>query len=196
MDTHEPAQAIEHRIFLIRGQKVLLSTDLALLYMVPPKVLIQAVKRNIERFPTDFMFALTVEEAAASRSQIVTLKRGHNIKHVPYAFTEQGVAMLSSILRSPKAIQVNIAVMRVFVKLRETLALNKELAAKFQELESRVDGHDAQIKSVFDAIRELMAPPKDPPRRIGFKIDLSHASPGEAPRPEPPGTGSSRGHGR
>ena len=170
METQKPERTIEHHIFLIRGQKVMLSADLAILYEVQPKALIQAVKRNIERFPSDFMFGLTLDEAVSLRSQFVTLKRGQHIKHPPYAFTEQGVAMLSTVLGSPRAIQVNIAIMRVFVKLRETLALNMELAAKFQELESRVESHDAQIKSVFDAIRELTAPPKEPPRRIGFNI--------------------------
>jgi hypothetical protein len=169
MENLEPVPPIERLIYLIHGQKVMLSPDLARLYDVPPKVLIQAVKRNIERFPSDFMFSLSLKEAEASRSQIVTLKRGRNIKYAPYAFTEHGVAMLSSVLRSPRAIQINIAIMRAFVKLRETLALHRELAAKLEELDRQVLGHDAQITSIFEAIRVLMAPPKEPPRRIGFR---------------------------
>lgn len=164
-----PPVEVARLIFLIRGRKVMLSTDLARLYAVAPKVLIQAVRRNIKRFPSDFLFQLTFEESTASRSQIVTLKRGQNIKHPPYAFTEQGVAMLSSVLRSPRAIQVNIAIMRAFVKLRQTLALHKKLAAKLHELEKRIVGHDNKIRNIFDAIRALMAPPSKPSRRIGFR---------------------------
>jgi len=149
----------------------MLSTDLAQLYEVPAKVLVQAVKRNIERFPSDFLFKLTIEEAEASRSRIVTLKRGYNIKYCPYAFTEQGVAMLASVLHSPRAVQVNIAIMRTFVKLRETLALHKELAVKLAELERRIVGHDVDIKSVFEALEELRPALKGSPRRIGFRSD-------------------------
>ncbi|MBI5244916.1 MAG: ORF6N domain-containing protein [Elusimicrobia bacterium] len=169
MEPIDDSAQVERVIFMIRGTKVMLSTDLAGLYEVQPKVLVQAVKRNIERFPPDFMFQLTIEEAEASRSQIVTLKRGQNIKYAPYAFTEQGVAMLSSVLKSTRAIQVNIAIMRAFVKLRETLALHRELAAKLQELERRIEGHDCHIQNIFDAIQELTTPPKDPPRQIGFR---------------------------
>ena len=160
------SDAVLSRIFLFRGKRVMLSSDLARLYEVPPKVLIQAVKRNIERFPEDFMFVLTPEEAMGSRSQFVTLKRGQNIKYAPYAFTEQGVAMLSSVLRSPRAIQVNIAIMRAFVRLREMIASHRDLARRLDVLEKKCD---SKFTIVFDAIRKLMAPPKKKPRRIGFQ---------------------------
>ena len=147
----------------------MLSVDLAMLYQVEPRVLMQTVKRNIKRFPDDFLFRLTLQESKSLRSQIVTLKRGRHSKHPPYAFTEQGVAMLSGVLKSSRAIQVNIAIMRAFVKLRETLALHKELAVKLRQLEQKVVGHDLQIRSIFDAIQELMSPPQKPPKEIGFR---------------------------
>ena len=163
-------EAVESKIYLIRGYKVMLSLDLARLYGTGPKVLIQAVKRNIERFPMDFMFQLTPEEARNSRSQIVTLKQGQNIKYLPYAFTEQGVAMLSSVLNSRRAIQVNIAIMRAFVKLRHFLATHKELADKLSELEHKFNQHDKDILVIFEAIRQLMEPPPAKERVItGFK---------------------------
>jgi len=168
---------IETRILFIRGQKVLLSGDLAELYEVQPKTLIQAVKRNAQRFPEDFMFRLNPDETKLvqrhnlrSRSQNVTLKRGQNIKYSPYAFTEQGVAMLSSVLKSSKAIQVNIAIMRTFVRLREIFTEHKELAHKLEELERKYETHDRQIHSVFEAIRQLMTPEQKPKRRIGFDV--------------------------
>jgi phage regulator Rha-like protein len=163
----------------------MLDSDLAELYGVETKVLNQAVKRNIERFPEDFMFRLNTKEAEALRchfgtlkegdslrSQNVTLKtgRGQHRKYLPHAFTEQGVAMLSSVLRSERAVQVNIAIMRAFVKLRELLAGHKELARKLEEMEQK---YDAQFKIVFDAIRELMKPPSGPQRRIGFHQEVS-----------------------
>jgi len=153
---------------MVRGHKVMLDSDLASLYGVPVKVLNQAVKRNLDRFPSDFMFQLTEEEAGRLRSQFVTLEtgRGKHRKFLPYAFTEQGVAMLSSVLKSRSAIEVNIAIMRTFVQLRSLLASNAELAAKLARLESK---YDAQFKVVFDAIRELMTPPSRPRRRIGFE---------------------------
>ena len=168
--TSNPAilpERIERRILLIRGQKVMLDADLAGLYGVPTKKLNQAVKRNVERFPGDFMFRLTKHEAAAVlRSQIVTSNDGRGgRRYNPYAFTEQGVAMLSSVLRSPRAIQVNIAIMRAFVKLREILATHRDLARRLDQMESK---YDAQFKIVFDAIRELMTPPQKSRRRIGF----------------------------
>ncbi len=137
------------------------------MYGVAVKVLNQAVKRNIERFPTDFLFQLTPEEAEFLRSQSVTLKggRGQHRKYLPYAFTEQGVAMLSGVLHSPRAVQVNIEIMRAFVRLRQMLATNADLARKLAALERK---YDAQFKVVFDAIRELMSPPDKPKRRIGF----------------------------
>ena len=165
-----PQEIIERKIYLIRGQKVMLSTHLAKLYGVKTKVLIQAVKRNIKRFPKDFMFQLSWEEAQSSRSQFVTLKKGQNIKYLPYAFTEQGVAMLSSVLNSERAIQVNIAIMRAFVKLREILSTHKELAYKLKELETKIEKHDEEIIAIFEAIRQLMAPPPEKPKpRIGFR---------------------------
>ena len=159
---------IERRIFLIRVRRVMLSPHLAELYEVRPKALMQAVKRNVERFPSDFMFELTSAEAESLRSQFVTLDtgRGKHAKYLPFAFTEQGVAMLSSVLRSRRAIEVNIAIMRAFVKLREMLASNAELARRLDELERK---YDAQFRVVFDAIRELMEPPHPPRGRIGFK---------------------------
>ena len=163
-----PSERIESRIVLLRGQKVMLDSELAELYGVATKVLIQAIKRNIERFPADFMFQLTVEEADLLRSQIVTLKtgRGRHRKYLPYAFTEQGVAMLSSVLRSKRAVRVNVEIMRTFVRLRQMLASNTDLARKLATLEKK---YDAQFRVVFDAIRELMVPPQLKKKRpIGF----------------------------
>ena len=148
----------------------MLDADLAGLYGVEVRTLNQAVRRNAARFPSDFMFQLTWEEAERSRSQIVILNaagtRGRNIKYRPYVFTEQGVAMLSSVLKSDRAIQVNVEIMRAFVRLRGLIGLDRELARRLDDLESR---YDRQFKVVFDAIRELMAPPAPAPkRRIGF----------------------------
>ncbi len=160
-------ERIERRILLIRAQKVMLDADLAELYGVETKVLNQAVRRNISRFPEDFMFQLTNEESAVLRSQIVTSKGGRGgRRYNALAFTEQGVAMLSSVLRSERAIQVNIAIMRAFVKLREMLASHRNLARRLDEMEQN---YDAQFKVVFDAIRELMRPPEKPRRTIGFR---------------------------
>ena len=163
-----PLERIESRILLIRGQKTMLDEDLAALYEVEVKALNQAVKRNIGRFPEDFMFQLTDEEAARLRSQTVTLNagRGQHRKYPPYAFTEQGVAMLSSVLRSDRAVHVNVEIMRAFVRLRQMLASNADLARKLATLERK---YDAQFKIVFDAIRELMTPPEPKKKRpIGF----------------------------
>jgi phage regulator Rha-like protein len=161
-----PSEQIERAILLIRGQKVMLDYDLAKLYGVETKILNQAVKRNIKRFPGDFMFQLDIQEVRDSRSQIVTLKRGQNIKYRPYAFTEHGILMLSSVLNSERAVQVNIEIMRAFIRLRQILASHKDLAKKLEELEKK---YDAQFKVVFDAIRKLMAPPPPQPRRVGFR---------------------------
>jgi len=184
-----PAEQIEQSILLVRGHKVLLDSDLARLYGVEIRGLNQAVKRNLDRFPDDFMFQLTRDEWAALRSQIgtanvarqpkpselrsqnVTLKtgRGQHRKYQPYAFTEQGVAMLSSVLRSPRAVQVNIEIMRAFVRLRRILAGNAELARRLDEVEKHLGKHDEQFVHVIRAIRELMEPPAGPARRrIGF----------------------------
>lgn len=163
-----PIDRIEKAILLIRRQKVMLDADLATLYGVETRALVQAVKRNLERFPNDFMFQLSKEEAAFLTSQIVTLKkgRGQHRKYLPYVFTEQGVAMLSSVLRSPRAIQVNIEVMRAFIRLRKMLASTAELARKLDALEKK---YDAQFKGVFEAIRQLMMSPKPKRRAIGFR---------------------------
>ena len=205
-----PTSRIERRILLLRGEKVMLDRDLAELYGVETKVLNQAVKRNLERFPADFMFQVSKEEAALIlrsqivtsndeisgktskntailrsqivtlsdktngkphenpailRSQIVTLKHGEHLKYRPYAFTEQGVAMLSSVLRSERAIQVNLAIMRTFVQLRRILSSHADLARKLESLERK---YDKQFRGVFDAIRALMAEKKKPRREIGF----------------------------
>ncbi len=148
----------------------MLDYDLAELYGVETKTLNQAVKRNTKRFPRDFMFQLNFREVSGSRSQFVTLKRGQNIKYRPYAFTEHGILMLSSVLNSERAVQVNIEIMRAFVKLREMLASHKDLALKLAEMEKK---YDSQFKVVFDAIRELMTPPEPKPRRIGFRTSLA-----------------------
>jgi len=161
-----PPERIERSILLIRGLKVMLSTDLAELYQVEPRVLVQAVKRNIARFPQDFMFQLTEEEFSNLKSQIVISSWGGRRRAMPYAFTEQGVAMLSSVLRSKRAINVNIEIMRAFVRLRRILASHAELARKLDALEKK---YDAQFKVVFDAIRQLMAPPEPKRRPIGFR---------------------------
>jgi len=165
---HALTASIETRIFMIRGHKVMLDSDLADLYRVPTKVFNQAVKRNLKRFPRDFMFRLTGKEVKILRSQIVTSSWGGR-RNLPYAFTEQGVAMLSSVLNSERAVQVNIAIMRAFVKLREILTTHRELAEKIEELEKKYRQHDVKIQAVFDAIRELLQPPPVPTkRRIGF----------------------------
>jgi len=161
---------IERRIYFIRGLKVMLSGDLANLYAVLHKVMMQSVKRNIERFPDDFMFQLTKEEYDTLRSQIVTSNKRGGQRYIPYAFTEQGVAMLSGVLRSKRAIQVNVAIMRTFVKLREILSDHKELAEQFSLLERKVEKHDHEIHAIFEAIRRLMDPPARTKRTIGFKI--------------------------
>ncbi|MDB6146873.1 MAG: hypothetical protein JWO45_537 [Spartobacteria bacterium] len=163
-----PVERIAQSILLLRGEKVILDFELATLYGVATKVLNQAVKRNEPRFPQDFMFQLTVEETRALRSQIVTLKRGRHMKYRPFAFTEQGVAMLSSVLNSDRAVKINIVIMRAFVKLREVIGNNRELARKFSQLEKRVGQHDEEISEILEAIRQLLAPPKNPRREIGF----------------------------
>ena len=160
---------VERRILLIRGQKVMLDSDLAKLYGVATFNLNKAVKRNRERFPEDFCFQLSAEEYQALRFQIGISKRGHGGRRfLPYAFTEQGVAMLSSVLRSKRAILVNIAIMRAFIRLRWMLATHRHLARKLAELERKLANHDEKIHSIFDAIRQLMAPPAPPRRRIEF----------------------------
>ena len=158
-------EVIEGKIYMVRGHRVMLSADLADLYGVEPKVLVQAVKRNKDRFPKDFMFQITNQEFMNLKSQIVTSSWGGIRRANPYAFTEQGVAMLSSVLRSKRAVQVNITIMRAFVKLREMLSAHKDLAWKLAQMEKK---YDAQFKVVFDAIRQLMKPPETKKRKIGF----------------------------
>jgi len=162
-----PLERIQGAIIQMRGERVMLDNDLASLYGVETRVLVQALKRNIERFPEDFMFQLTAEEYAFLRSQTVTLKggRGRHRKYLPYAFTEQGVAMLSSVLRSKQAVQVNIEIMRTFVKLRAMTAGHKALARQLNKLEQK---YDKQFAVVFDAIREMMNPPQGKKQPIGF----------------------------
>jgi hypothetical protein len=174
-----PVQDITRAILVLRGQRVLLDAELAALYGVETRVLIQAVRRNLDRFPADFMFQLTAPEWAALRSQIVTLKagRGQHRKYLPYVFTEQGVAMLSSVLRTKRAIAVNIQIMRAFVRMRGLLSSNRELARRFQQLEARLDKklaeHDGAIAAILSAIRELMNSPQPKRRGIGFTADLN-----------------------
>ncbi|MDI6739617.1 MAG: ORF6N domain-containing protein [Candidatus Edwardsbacteria bacterium] len=167
----EPQIYIEQRIYLIRCQKVMLDFHLAQLYGVATGQLKRAVRRNRARFPEDFLFILTNQEYDSLRCHIGTLKRGEHSKYPPYAFTEQGVAMLSTVLRSERAISVNIAIMRTFVKLREYMGKHSELARKLGELERRVVKHDTSIVAIFEVIRRLMQPPEKPKRPIDFKIE-------------------------
>jgi hypothetical protein len=165
-----PSDPIERGILRLRGRNVMLSPHLAQLYGVEPRVLVQAVKRNSNRFPADFMFQLSREENQTLRSQFVIIEpgRGRHPKYMPYAFTEQGVAMLSSVLRSKRAVQVNIEIMRAFVHLRRILSEHKDLAHKLDGLERK---YDAQFNVVFDAIRKLMEPPPVRRKRIGFHVE-------------------------
>jgi hypothetical protein len=156
---------ISQRIHIIRGHRVMLDADLGELYGVTTKVFNQAIQRNADRFPEDFMFRLTEEEYSILRSQFVTSRLWGGRRYLPFVFTEQGVAMLSSVLNSKQAIQVNIAIMRAFVRMRRMLVSHEELASKVDILEKK---YDSQFRAVFDAIRALMEPPKTPRRRIGF----------------------------
>ena len=165
-----PVQQVVQSIGWIRGQKVLLDSDLAALYGVQTKNLNKAVKRNAERFPADFMFQLTPEELRSLRFQFGTSKAWGDLRYRLYAFTEQGVAMLSSFLMSDRAIRVNVAIMCMFVRLRQTLESNRELAQKFSELERRVGKHDDEIAAILEAIRQLMAPSEKPRCEIGFHM--------------------------
>ena len=163
-----PIERIQKTIYLVRGQKVMLDRDLAALYEVPTKVLKQAVKRHADRFPDDFMFQLDREEFMNWRSQFVTSNSDRmGLRHAPMAFTEQGVAMLSSVLNSQRAIQVNIAIMRAFVQLRTLLSSHTDLAHKLEEMEKK---YDQQFRVVFDAIRQLMTPSDRPRKQIGFHV--------------------------
>lgn len=176
------AEKIAPLVHYLRHEKVIVDSDLAELYGIATKVLNQAAQRNLDRFPSDFMFQLSEDENAdlmsrivtpknadsSLRSQFVTLKRGQHRKYLPYVFTEQGVAMLSSVLRSPRAVQVNIAIMRTFVQLRRLMDSNALLAEKIDALEEKYADHDQQFQLVFDAIKQLIAAPPHPTREIGF----------------------------
>ena len=163
--TSMPVKVIQQKIYLVRGYRVMLDRDLAALYGVQTRILNQSVKRNIERFPPHFMLSLTREEIERISQFVISLKFSKSVQ----AFTEQGVAMLSSVLHSDWAILVNIAIMDAFVQLREALASHKELAYKLAELERKIGKHDEHIRSLFDAIRQLMVEPEKPKRRIGFQ---------------------------
>ncbi len=164
-----PYEVVEKNIFFLRENKVMFDRDLAKLYGVSTSNLNKAVSRNIERFPSDFMFQLNKKEFEILKFQFGTSRWGGTRK-LPFVFTEQGVAMLSSVLRSKRAVQVNIAIMRTFVKLREMVNNNKELSKKLEALEKKFDTHDLKIKTIFDVIKDLMLPEKNTKPRIGFKV--------------------------
>lgn len=168
-----PLGRIEQSILLVRGQKVILDGELALLYGVEVKRLNQQIQRNIERFPEDFMFQLTKAEAANLRLQIATSSYNYGgRRYLPFAFTEHGAIMAASVLNTPQAVKVSVFVVRAFVKLREMLGAHEELAVKLDELDRKLQQHDGQIRVLIDAIRELMAPPPEPPRKpIGFATE-------------------------
>lgn len=163
-----PQERIEKKIYLLRGQKVMLDRDLAALYKVKTMRLNEQVKRNIKRFPSDFMFQLTKKEMNSLISQIAISKGRGGTRKAPYAFTENGVAMLSSVLNSDRAIQVNIQIMRAFTRIRELLNTHKDLAHKLDDLERKVQKHDMDIQMVFQVIKQLMEPPKSKMKKIGF----------------------------
>ena len=165
-----PSEIIQNKIYLIRGKKVMLDSDIAELYGVSTKRLNEQVRRNIDRFPEDFMFILSKEESDSLRSQFATLKkgRGQHSKYLPYAFTEHGAIMAATILNSPRAVEMSIFIVRAFVKLREMLISHKDLKHKIEEMEKK---YDSQFKIVFNAIKELMSQPEKPVRKIGFKTE-------------------------
>lgn len=165
-----PVETIARRIYLIRGLKVMLDADLAELYQVPTKRLNEAVKRNLDRFPNDFMFQLAEEEASSLRSQIATSKARGGRRYLPYAFTEHGVAMLSSVLNSDRAVQMNILIIRAFIRLREILSTHKDLARKIEQLERKQEVHGTQIAAIYGMVKKLMAPPPARRRPIGFVV--------------------------
>ena len=166
-----PDELVINKIYLIRGQKVMVDRDLAKLYGVPTKAFNQAVKRNAERFPGDFMFRLTKKEWESLRSQIVTLEigRGKYPKYLPYVFTEQGVAMLSSVLNSETAIRVNIQIIRVFTKMRELLLTHKDILLQLEKMEKKLTGHDEDLQLIFQYLKQLLNPPQLPRNKIGFR---------------------------
>jgi hypothetical protein len=178
MASHEIAP-IENTILVVRGQRVILAGDLAKIYGVETRVLNQAVKRNRKRFPEDFTFRLTrgeVSAIAASRSQSVILKRGENIKYLPYVFTEHGAIMAANVLNSPHAVRMSVFVVRAFIRLRHTVELQSDIMAKLEELERAVTAHDSNIKTLFAAVRQLMAPPEPKKRKIGFLVEEKAAA--------------------
>lgn len=167
-----PTENVINKILFIRNQKVILDRDLALLYGVETRTLKQAVRRNLKRFPSDFMFQLSKEEFTKWRSQIVMSKTDQKgLRHLPFAFTEQGVTMLSSVLNSERAIEVNILIMRAFVKLRELISTHKKVELKIREIENKLTEHDEQIVKIIQLINELLAPPEKSKRKIGFNSD-------------------------
>ncbi len=165
-----PKEKIDNKIYLIRNTKVMLDADLASLYQVPTWRLNEQVKRNPKRFPKDFMFKLAHTEVKNLRSQFAISSHGGR-RYLPYAFTEQGVAMLSSVLNSERAIQVNIQIMRAFIKLKKSAINHKQLSRKLKQLENRVSNHDKDIQGIFEAIHKLIALPEKPKRKIGFHIE-------------------------
>jgi len=172
------AVSVESRILVLREQKVILDADLAELYGVPVKRLNEQVKRNQERFPADFMFRLSPEESESLRSQSETSKTGRGgRRYAPYTFTEHGAIMAATVLNSERAVEMSVFVVRAFVRLREMLATNQQLASKIDELEQRLDAHDASIQELIEAIRELMAPEPASGRRIGFQLPPGKLSP-------------------
>ncbi len=164
-------EVIMNKIYMIRGQKVMIDRDLAELYGVETKVLKQAVRRNTERFPEDFMFEMNKEEVENWRSQMVTSNSGDKmgLRYSPFCFTEQGVTMLSCILKSKRAITINIQIIRIFTKLREMIIAHKDILLKLEQLEKKVTGHDQNIQMIFEALKQLLNPPQMPRRRIGFR---------------------------
>jgi hypothetical protein len=166
-----PDEVVMNKIYFIRGQKVMLDKDLAELYDVETKRLKEAVRRNINRFPSDFMFELSPKEWEALRSQFATLKigRGQHSKYMPFAFTEQGVAMLSSVLNSETAIAVNIQIIRVFTKMRQLLLTNKDILLQLEKIENKLTRHNDDIALIFEYLKQLLNPPQPPRRKIGFK---------------------------
>jgi len=172
-------QRIESFIFAIRGQRIIIDRDLAQIYGVKTSRLNEQVKRNKERFPEDFVFQLTREETETwirSRSQIATMKRGQNVKYLPYAFTEHGAIMAANVLNSHLAIQMSVFVVRAFIKIREMVIAHRELSKRIDELEKRLNVHDEQIQPILRAIRQLKAAPDKPPKKIGFHLREKRAS--------------------
>ena len=165
-------ETIVNKIYFIRGQKVMIDRDLAELYGVETKVLKQAVKRNLERFPSDFMFELSTQEFMNWRSQFVTSNSDKmGLRYAPFCFTEQGVTMLSSVLNSKRAIEVNIRIVRLFIRLREIVSTNKEILQKLNQLEKRLDTHSEEIEEIFTALRQLVNPESKPRKLIGYKTN-------------------------